>query len=101
MEQSPWQNFRRRVPSWVALPYGNSRTESKRNIAAHYDLGNDFYRLWLDPDMVYTCAYYRGADLDLAAAQQAKLEHVCRTVGLAPGMRVVEAGWGWGLPSLG
>ena len=46
--------------------------------------------------MVYTCAYYRGADLDLAAAQQAKLEHVCRKVGLAPGMRVVEAGCGWG-----
>jgi cyclopropane-fatty-acyl-phospholipid synthase len=96
MEQSPWQNFRRRVPGWVALPYGNSLTESKRNIAAHYDLGNDFYRLWLDPDMVYTCAYYRGADLDLAAAQQAKLEHVCRKVGLTPGMRVVEAGCGWG-----
>ena len=99
-DQSPWQEFRRRFLSWMALPYGNSQAESRWNISAHYDLGNDFYRLWLDPEMVYTCAYYRSTEMDLAAAQQAKLDHVCRKVGLAPGMRVVEAGCGWGALAL-
>ena len=95
-DQSPWQQFRRRYLGWMPLPHGNSLTESRRNIAAHYDLGNAFYRLWLDPEMVYTCAYYSAATLDLAQAQTAKLEHVCRKAGLEPGMRVVEAGCGWG-----
>ena len=95
-DESPWQEFRRKYLNWVPLSHGNSLHESRRNIAAHYDLGNAFYRLWLDPDLVYTCAYYSAATLDLAQAQTAKLEHVCRKVGLAPGMRVVEAGCGWG-----
>jgi cyclopropane-fatty-acyl-phospholipid synthase len=99
-DQSPWQEFRRRYLHWVPLPQGNSPTESRRNISVHYDLGNAFYQLWLDPAMVYTCAYYADATQDLAPAQTAKLEHVCRKVGLEPGMRVVEAGCGWGALAL-
>lgn len=96
MDRSPFTQFKRRFLTRLPPPHGNSQGESRRNIAWHYDLGNDFYRLWLDPEMVYTCAYYRAADMDLAQAQLAKLDHVCRKAGLAPGMQVVEAGCGWG-----
>ena len=59
-------------------------------------MGNDFYRLWLDDAMVYTCAYFERPDIGLEAAQQAKLEYVCRKLELGPGDRVIEAGCGWG-----
>lgn len=69
---------------------------ARRNIHHHYDIGNDFYRLWLDRDLVYTCAYYPTADADLETAQTAKLDLVCRKVALQPGDQVIEAGCGWG-----
>ena len=81
-------------------PRGNSRRGSRDNIHAHYDLGNDFYRLWLDERMVYTCAYFPTPDATLDAAQVAKMHHVCRKVALRPGERVVEAGCGWGALAL-
>ena len=62
----------------------------------HYDLGNDFFKLWLDDQMVYTCAYYASPLLTLEQAQLAKLEYVCRKLRLAPGQSVLEAGCGWG-----
>ncbi len=75
----------------------NTVARAKHNISAHYDLGNDFYALWLDaPYMQYTCAYYPTPTVSLDAAQQAKLELVCRKLALKPGERVVEAGGGWG-----
>ena len=75
----------------------NSLEGSRRNIHHHYDLGNDFYRLWLDPPyMQYTCAYYPEPTMSLEQAQQAKMEHVCRKLRLRPGDRVIEAGCGWG-----
>ena len=61
----------------------------------HYDLGNDLYRLMLDPRMTYTCGYWRDAE-NLNDAQEAKLDLVCRKVGLKPGMRVLDIGCGWG-----
>jgi cyclopropane-fatty-acyl-phospholipid synthase len=61
----------------------------------HYDLGNDFYAAMLDPRMVYSCGYWKSAD-DLAAAQEAKLELICRKIGLQRGMRVLDIGCGWG-----
>lgn len=61
----------------------------------HYDIGNDLYRAMLDPRMIYSCGYWAQAD-DLAAAQVAKLELVCRKLQLAPGMRVLDIGCGWG-----
>jgi cyclopropane-fatty-acyl-phospholipid synthase len=72
-------------------------SDSRRNIHHHYDIGNEFYRLWLDPEALqYTCAYYADAAMTLTQAQQAKMHHVCRKLRLGPGERVVEAGGGWG-----
>lgn len=74
----------------------NSLDRSRHNVRHHYDLGNDFYKLWLDERMVYTCAYYDTPAATLAEAQVAKLEHVCRKLNLQPGQKVIEAGCGWG-----
>lgn len=85
----------RRVTS--RRPQANSPRGSKENIHAHYDLGNDFYQLWLDKEHTqYTCAYYAEPDFTLEQAQTAKLELVCRKLALQPGETVVEAGGGWG-----
>jgi cyclopropane-fatty-acyl-phospholipid synthase len=74
----------------------NTRTGSRRNIAAHYDLGNDFYALWLDPQMMYSCAWYETPGTSLEEAAVAKLDRICRRLGLGPDDRVVEIGTGWG-----
>ncbi|WP_332823314.1 C17 cyclopropane fatty acid synthase CfaB [Stutzerimonas kunmingensis] len=65
-------------------------------ISYHYDLSNDFYRLWLDRDMVYSCAYFETGSEDLEQAQQAKLRHLCRKLRLKPGERLLDVGCGWG-----
>ena len=65
-------------------------------IQFHYDVSDDFYALWLDPKRVYSCAYYRDAGMDLAAAQEAKLEHICRKLMLKDGERFLDIGAGWG-----
>jgi cyclopropane-fatty-acyl-phospholipid synthase len=78
----------------------NSLRGSRRNIQRHYDLNTDFYRLWLDPQLVYTCAYYVSPGATLEQAQVAKFDYVCRKVQLQPGERVVEAGCGWGALAL-
>ncbi|QIB50478.1 C17 cyclopropane fatty acid synthase CfaB [Pseudomonas sp. OIL-1] len=65
-------------------------------IAYHYDLSNDFYTLWLDPEMVYSCAYFRKPDDALAQAQVQKLDHLCRKLRLKPGERLLDVGCGWG-----
>jgi len=77
-------------------PRANTKDVSRENIHHHYDIGNDFYRLWLDKEMQYTCAYFPEDDLTIEAAQQAKMDHVCRKLQLRPGDRVAEAGCGWG-----
>ena len=74
----------------------NSLSGSRRNIHHHYDIGNDFYKLWLDERMLYTCAYFPTPDSSLEAAQLAKMDHVCRKMRLQPGEKVIEAGCGWG-----
>jgi cyclopropane-fatty-acyl-phospholipid synthase len=72
-------------------------SESKRNIHHHYDIGNEFYKLWLDREALqYTCAYYADPAMTIEQAQQAKMHHVCRKLRLKAGERVVEAGSGWG-----
>ena len=74
----------------------NSLGGSRHNIHHHYDLGNDFYKLWLDRDLVYTCAYFPSPSATLEAAQSAKMDYVCRKLRLQAGETVVEAGCGWG-----
>ena len=91
---------------WQGTPAGHrveqprrepsDREQARANIHYHYDLGNDFYRLWLDEQLVYTCAYFPTPGMPLEEAQTAKFEHVCRKVRLRPGDTVVEAGCGWG-----
>jgi cyclopropane-fatty-acyl-phospholipid synthase len=78
----------------------SGRRQARENIHYHYDLGNDFYRLWLDEQLVYTCAYFPTPGTPLEEAQTAKFDHVCRKVRLRPGDTVVEAGCGWGALAL-
>jgi cyclopropane-fatty-acyl-phospholipid synthase len=85
-----------RVRSMLHAFRRNTLSRSRHNVHHHYDLGNDFYKLWLDERMVYTCAYFDHPGATLAEAQLAKLDHVCRKLQLAPGQKVVEAGCGWG-----
>jgi len=74
----------------------NSRTGSRRNIEAHYDLGNEFYRLWLDPGMSYSSAIYANADASLEDAQAEKHNRIIDALDLKPGHSVLEIGCGWG-----
>ncbi len=74
----------------------NSRSGSKRNIHAHYDLGNNFYSRWLDPTMTYSSALYEHPNQPLPDAQRAKYAALAKTIGLAPGKHVLEIGCGWG-----
>ena len=81
--------------AWHALRR-NTRQGSRRNIAAHYDLGNDFFELFLSPDLMYSSAIWDGPDDTLEAASTRKLERICRKLDLQPTDRVVEIGTGWG-----
>ncbi len=81
-------------------PRLNTSARSRDNIHHHYDIGNDFYRLWLDDQMQYTCAYFPSPSATLEEAQIAKMDHVCRKLLLKPGEAVVEAGCGWGTLAL-
>jgi cyclopropane-fatty-acyl-phospholipid synthase len=74
----------------------NSRAGSRKNIHAHYDIGNAFYQLWLDPTMTYSSAIFGAADGDLARAQLAKYRRIIGALELAPGAKVLEIGCGWG-----
>lgn len=74
----------------------NTRKGSRKNIAAHYDLGNDFYKLWLDPKMMYSCAYFDKPDTPLQTAATEKLDRICRKLDLSAGDSVIEIGTGWG-----
>jgi cyclopropane-fatty-acyl-phospholipid synthase len=85
---------------WWLWQRSNSVRAARDNVHGHYDLGNDFYRLWLDREMVYTCAYFPTPDVALEQAQVAKMDLVCRKLRLRPGDRVIEAGCGWGALAL-
>ena len=74
----------------------NTRSASRRNIAAHYDLGNDFYRLFLDPTLTYSCGIFERPDSTMEEASVAKFDRICRKLRLTPGMRLLEIGAGWG-----
>jgi cyclopropane-fatty-acyl-phospholipid synthase len=76
------------------------RSHSKQRDAAairyHYDVSNEFYALWLDRNMVYSCAYFKNGDEDIHTAQEQKLDHICRKLRLRPGDRLLDIGCGWG-----
>ncbi len=88
---------------WWGERLQRRRSRSRHHVVAdreqvqfHYDVSDDFYALWLDPRRVYSCAYFRAAGLDLAQAQEAKLDHVCRKLMLREGERFLDIGAGWG-----
>jgi len=74
----------------------NTRPGARRNVEAHYDLGNDFYALFLDETMTYSCGVFERPDATLREASEAKIDRACRTLGLRPGLRLLEIGSGWG-----
>ena len=78
----------------------HSRERDAHAISHHYDVSNDFYRLWLDPQMLYSCAYFRDATMPLADAQTAKLDHIFTKLMLRPGERLLDIGCGWGALAL-
>ncbi|MGE9550688.1 class I SAM-dependent methyltransferase [Erwinia amylovora] len=90
--------------SWVATPLNklrhalrrNSVRQAKRNIAAHYDLGNDFYTAFLDRTMLYSSGWYAQPEMTLEQAQQAKMRRLCEQLALSPGDHLLEIGTGWG-----
>src|ERR1700733_4306292 len=84
------------TPSHGRTVKAHSKDENRDSIHFHYDVSNDFYALWLDRAMVYSCAYFEDADVDLDAAQEAKLDHICRKLSLRPGERFLDIGCGWG-----
>ena len=84
------------VQKLLHLASRNTRSGSRRNIAAHYDLGNDFFALFLDPTMMYSSARFEHDAMTLEEASLAKLDRICRRLDLRPGQRVLEIGTGWG-----
>ncbi len=87
------------APLRVRLPFGIGRHSRRRDAAVvrhHYDVGNDFYALWLDRRMMYSCAYFPTGAEDLDAAQEAKLKYICRKLRLEAGERLLDVGCGWG-----
>lgn len=85
---------------WWARGDANGIDAARANVHRHYDLGNQFYRLWLDGQLLYTCAYFETPEVSLEQAQTAKMDLVCRKLRLIAGERVVEAGCGWGALAL-
>lgn len=90
------QGLSRRLKLWVNRARRNSRAGSRRNVSAHYDLGNDFYAAWLDPTLSYSSAMFAAPGESLEAAQRRKLQAVLERTGTAPGDHVLEIGCGWG-----
>src|SRR5688500_6114827 len=86
----------RRYTRGLRLLKPRARKSTESEIRFHYDVGNDFYALWLDKRMLYTCAYYKKETDDLDTAQLNKVDHICRKLRLKPGERYLDIGCGWG-----
>ncbi len=92
--------FNRLSTPFFQFAEGVTPKKSKKNVHAHYDLGNDFYRLFLDDDLQYSCAYFANTDDDLSTAQRNKKEHIIRKLAPEPDLKVLDIGCGWGGLSL-
>jgi cyclopropane-fatty-acyl-phospholipid synthase len=94
----PYPSLLRRVAykALAIIQQYNDQHRSRRNVAHHYDLSNDLYRLFLDPDLQYSCAYFAEPDFTLEEAQIAKKRHIAAKLLLRPGQRVLDIGCGWG-----
>jgi cyclopropane-fatty-acyl-phospholipid synthase len=97
---TPFSRWLNRMAKWINHGRRNTLSAARDNIHRHYDLGNDFYSLWLDAQMSYTCAYFPTPDMTLEQAQIAKMDLICRKLRLRPEETVVEAGCGWGALAL-
>ena len=84
------------VPTTRQFTHDHSLDSDRAAISHHYDVSNDFYKLFLDERLVYSCAYFHQADDSLATAQANKLDHICRKLRLQPGERLLDIGCGWG-----
>ncbi|HCS50179.1 MAG TPA: SAM-dependent methyltransferase, partial [Planctomycetaceae bacterium] len=93
---SGWSKLMTTVATWGHRKNRNDKSGSQRNIAAHYDLSNDFFKLFLDETMMYSSAYYTEPDMQLAEASLAKLDLICQKLDLKPDDHVLEIGTGWG-----
>lgn len=96
-----FENLKLSLPTKLAMLWQYLKTQdtlarTPKNIAHHYDRGNDFYQLWLDESLTYSCAYFRTEADSLEQAQQQKYEHICRKLQLQPGDTLVDIGCGWG-----
>jgi cyclopropane-fatty-acyl-phospholipid synthase len=87
-----WTQVMRRAKSLAQ----HTPQKDAQQVQFHYDVSDDFYALWLDPRRVYSCAYFRDVEMELAEAQEAKLDHICRKLMLQPGERFLDIGAGWG-----
>jgi cyclopropane-fatty-acyl-phospholipid synthase len=84
------------APSHGRAVKAHSKSENRDAVQFHYDVSNEFYALWLDRAMVYSCAYFEKPEIDLDSAQEAKLDHICRKLLLHPGEEFLDIGCGWG-----
>ena len=96
LSRGPWHRLTQLPRTLLHRSRRNTVSGSRRNIAAHYDLGNDFYRLFLDETMTYSCAVFESPEQSLAEAQRNKYRLMAEGAGLRRGMHVLEIGSGWG-----
>src|SRR6516225_5346553 len=93
LADKPLMRFLQAVRHWFNR---NTKRQARRNIYAHYDIGNAFYSAWLDPSMTYSSALYEGEAVDLTAAQNNKYRRLAEAIDLRPGQKLLEIGCGWG-----
>jgi cyclopropane-fatty-acyl-phospholipid synthase len=80
----------------VARYFNHTKASDRKAIQYHYDVSNEFYKLWLDENMLYSCAYFENGDEDLGTAQLKKIDHILRKIQVQPGQRLLDIGCGWG-----
>ena len=93
---SGWAKLLKPINNYIHRKRQNTLTGSKENILAHYDLSNDFYKLWLDDSMTYSCGVFKDESTTLKEASIEKLDRICRKINLSENDSILEIGTGWG-----